>query len=58
MMLRQRDVEQWMSHRLLPDDIRKYVHYFIYILLNFASHLNWAELTQCFVQQMQEGARG
>ena len=25
MMLRRRDVEQWMSHRLLPEDIRKSV---------------------------------
>ena len=26
MMLRKRDVEQWMSHRRLPEDIRKSVH--------------------------------
>ena len=47
MMLRRRDVEQWMSHRLLPEDIRKYICS-LYSLLNFVSHLNWAELTQFF----------
>jgi hypothetical protein len=25
MQLRRRDVEQWMSHRRLPEDLRKYV---------------------------------
>ncbi|XP_010487666.1 PREDICTED: putative cyclic nucleotide-gated ion channel 19 [Camelina sativa] len=34
MMLRRRDVEQWMSHRLLPEDIRKRVRE--------AERYNWA----------------
>ncbi|CAN7000834.1 unnamed protein product [Brassica rapa subsp. trilocularis] len=34
MMLRRRDVEQWMSHRLLPEDIRKRVRE--------AERFNWA----------------
>ena len=27
MTVRRRDVEQWMSHRRFPKDIRKYVNY-------------------------------
>lgn len=35
MSLRRRDVEQWMSHRRLPDELRRYDIFIIYGLIWF-----------------------
>jgi len=48
MTLRRRDVEQWMSHRRLPDGIRRYVDFayktlFYPLNILFLKELHWSQ---------------
>jgi hypothetical protein len=52
MQLRRRDVEKWMSHRRLPEDLRRFLYrtYLANLYHTFSSkNINLASMFQCLM---------